>query len=345
MDSRRARGNVLIACEECRRHKIRCNGVQPCQRRECQAEPSLCVYRRKARKRRSPRDQPVVIQTEPAGAAVPNQPTSDELSGPQTESRCQAYSPATSQSQHGAAQSVTAIHSAPRSIDSSQLFYGPSSNFAFLQEARRAILRTHPDGDLGLDSLLQRTIFFGVAPKIDPETIWSSESLLPSVPLDLAREFLEAFKLTASYRLPLYTFPELDNLFNELSFQITSPTNATPTSACIQPQTKATFFLILAVGALGTKHTTPAEVLYARAKYAAAVFDESVSLQMIWFSILMADYQANLGRPNSAYLHIGTACRKAFSLGLHKEPLNLYIDDRMLQKHRTTIWLLYFLET
>ena len=247
--------------------------------------------------------------------------------------------------------SITAAHDAPRSTDSSQLFYGPSSNFAFLQEIRRAVLSVAQSGvPTGLEALVQRSIFFGIPHRVDPDTIWAAETTQPAVSVALAREFLATFKTTSLHRLPFYTAAELDELFNALAEEVASPSTTTAAPTAVPPQTRATFLAVLAIGALGTAHTEIAEALYVRAKRAAVVLDEVVSLQMIWFAILSSDYQINLGRPNAAYLHIGTACRKAFSFGLHKEGAaaaarSSHRGDDLARKHHLTMWILYFYET
>lgn len=344
--------NVTIACEACRRQKIRCNGAQPCGRRDCQDYPTACVYRRRARTRRSQAG----ASTEPErriGSAsdavsdddeLPNH-VSDEGLPPSAEPQCStAASGETYQS------SITASHDAPRSTDNSQLFYGPSSNFAFMQEIRRAVLSAARSGvPAGLEALVQRSIFFGIPHRVDPDTIWAAEATQPAVSVALAHEFLATFKTTSLRRLPFYTAGELDDLFVALAGEVASP-SATAAPTAVPPQTRASFLAVLAIGALGTAHTEAAEALYVRAKRAAVVLDEVVSLQMIQFAILLADYQINLGRPNAAYLHIGTACRKAFSFGLHKEGAvaaarSSRRSDDLMRKHHLTMWALYFYET
>lgn len=110
-------------------------------------------------------------------------------------------------------------------------------------------------------------------------------------------------------------------------------------------QTKALTLAILALGALGTPDTNIAEVLFARAKYEAVLFNDTVSLQMIQFSILQAEYNCNMGRPNLIYLNLGTACRKAFALGLHREAANSMARSEDTERFRITLWCLYYFET
>lgn len=110
-------------------------------------------------------------------------------------------------------------------------------------------------------------------------------------------------------------------------------------------QTKALIVAVLALGALATPHTDIAEELMGRAKYEAILFDDTVSLPMIQFSLLLAEYQNSMGRPNLTYLMLGTACRKAFALGLHREAANSLTRSEDAEKCRTTLWCLYFLES
>lgn len=110
-------------------------------------------------------------------------------------------------------------------------------------------------------------------------------------------------------------------------------------------QTKALIVAVLALGALATPHTDIAEELMGRAKYEAILFDDTVSLPMIQFSLLLAEYQTSMGRPNLTYLMLGTACRKAFALGLHREAANSLIRSEDAEKCRTTLWCLYFMES
>ncbi|ROW06332.1 hypothetical protein VPNG_07537 [Cytospora leucostoma] len=246
-------------------------------------------------------------------------------------------------------QGIAAAHEDTESIEStetSRLFYGPSSQFAFLQQVHRGILsstgphgqheREVQEGGAGLDLFLQRIFFFGTASRVDPIAFHRPASqLFTEVPLVQARAFLEMFKSWSSSLLPFYSDTELDRMLQNLySSDETRPS-----------QVKAITLAILALGALASPHTDVAELLLARAKYEAVLFDDTVSLQMIQFSILQAEYQIQMGRPNLSYLNLGTACRKAFALGLHREAANSLARSEDVEKCRTTLWCLYSLES
>ncbi|KAK8057429.1 hypothetical protein PG996_011366 [Apiospora saccharicola] len=365
---------ISKACEPCRARKIRCNGSRPaCQ--NCHADPSLCVYRAKARIRKSlknpdrinatlarrdagPNDlnQPAA-KTEYGGASDRGIPSGDGDEGVGSPASDGHVMTGTSSEKPLAQQrcqsdpihidnGVTETHLAPTNFDSSQLFYGPSSNFAFLQQVHRGILSKvshsqpqygrHRGRDRsGLDTFMQRSLFFGTPSRVDIEAIRSPRVQLQQISFDRAKEFLENFKVSSYSRMAFYSIPELDDLLRQLYHA----------DDLIPPQTKACFLAMLAIGALWSEHTDLAETLYIQAKREAVVFDDAVTLQMLQFSLLMSDYQINMGRPNSTYLHLGVACRKAFALGLHKDGPSLRNGEGILAKHRNTLWLLYFYET
>ncbi|KAI4599596.1 hypothetical protein KJ359_001693 [Pestalotiopsis sp. 9143b] len=65
---------------------------------------------------------------------------------------------------------------------------------------------------------------------------------------------------------------------------------------------------------------------------------------MIQLSLLLAEYQLSMGRPNSAYLHLGVAWRKAFALGLHTATTCALTGGNECQARLTTLCCLEFYE-
>lgn len=177
---------------------------------------------------------------------------------------------------------------------------------------------------------MQRSIFFGT-----PSRAPASDDALSSTTFAQATAFLDGFYVTTSHLFPFFSKLELSERLRELYGGGGSSGSS---------QKMAVMLAVLAIGALTTPRTDLAELLYARAKTCAAPYDEAVTLSMIKFSLLCADYQLNLGRPNSTYVHLGTACRKAFAFGLHKETTGLHVSDEELTKRRSTMWCLYFHE-
>ncbi|KAG8664947.1 uncharacterized protein FPOAC1_012924 [Fusarium poae] len=332
---------IAKACEPCRLRKKRCNGSHPCNHADCQDAPESCVYRHKTRIRRSKRDN----NTQPT-SQLPllrsNQSNERHSKSPWHDG--QAAGTTDQGVQHEVYHSVTETHLSPSSIDSSQLFYGPSSYFAFLQQIHRGVLPTTQHGQSnqsearsGVDTFMQRSIFFGTPSRINPEAIRSESIQLAPISKEVAFKFLEFFKTTAHFRLPFYTTSELDGLLENLY----NPQHVRN----IPPQTKASFLVMLAIGALYTPETDLAETLFTEARREAVILEDAVTSKTLQLSLLFADYQVNMGRPNSTYLHLGVACRKAFALGLHIGSLYTRLDSPTLQSHQLTIWSLYFYET
>lgn len=158
---------ISKACEPCRRRKIKCNGQQPCAL--CQQHPAHCQYRAKARDRTSARQRASRDSTVHAEENIPadlqTARTESPLSAPTTRDN---HQPADPEVYRG----VTATHTQDTNAgECAQLFYGPSSNFAFLQQLHKGVLHHglkrssdgHDDheGGAGLDMFVQRSIFFG----------------------------------------------------------------------------------------------------------------------------------------------------------------------------------------
>jgi hypothetical protein len=275
------------------------------------------------------------IDLEPPGGVVATAtPAGDEAT--QAE-------PETDVARQKVSHSVMATHG-PESACNSQLFYGPSSNFAFLQQVHRSILASHgqplehevQEGGPGLDMFMQRAIFFGTASRDDVVPSHPIQQLHDVLSLEQAKVFLNQFKVLSHHLYPFFTESELDNLLCDLY------TN--DADVPVVPQKRATMLAILANGAIATLHTQLAEMLFNKAKEEAAILDDAVTLTMIQLSILLAGYQAHMGRLNSTYLHLGVACRKAFAMGLHKQNAHALAREEDLQNRRNTLWSLYFHE-
>ena len=313
------------ACEPCRRRKMRCSGEVPCCQR-CR-NPIECVYRIKPRVRGKSKRS---LQSNGESEATSNAGL-DHSDTPPHSPYPDVY------------HSVAATDTTSQSIHCSQLFYGPSSNFAFLQQIHRNLLagphgpRSASDvqeGGPGLDMFMQRAIFFGTPSNDITLSKYSLEPLVPPIPIAEADFYLKQFKTTY---LPMLGAPSISAV--EKSFS--SVYGGTPDQS--PAPSRALLFAILAVGALSTPRTDQAELLYHHAKKEAMSYDEEVSLPMIQISILLAHCQLNIGRPNAAYLHIGTACRKAFALGLHRGLVSALSEDEAKDRCNT-LWVLYFWE-
>lgn len=370
------------ACEPCRRRKIRCDGKTPCNR--CDKKPSDCTYRLRTRVRKSNVQRAAaasgaasVNNNNNDKSSNPNSTTPEACAphAPLPTSTGRALSPSAGFSKQqvtgagagagrataapkpdaaysGVYQSVAAANASATGrewTENSRLFYGPASAFAFQQQVHRGIISSSgprgqqnpevQEGGASLDLFLQRSFFFGTASRVDTSTLLRpASSLFPEVSLEEATVFLDRFKGWTARILPFFTDPELDKMLHDLYSGVEQHPGR-------PSQTRALTLAVLALGALCTPHTNTAEMLLVKAKFEAVLFDDTVSLQMIQFSMLLAEYHTGMGRPNLVYLCVGTACRKAFALGLHREAANCLTRHEDLQKYRTTLWCLYSLES
>ncbi|KAI7554304.1 hypothetical protein KC331_g635 [Hortaea werneckii] len=182
-----------------------------------------------------------------------------------------------------------------------------------------------------LDQFVQRSIFFGTPSRID-----LTNGSLNDISYPDALALVTNYNTTTHNLLPFFAEGELEQSVREL--YSVEPLSAQPS------QKRAITLAVLALGALSTPRTSVAEAFYAQAKVCAAPFEDAVTLTMIQFSLLCADYQCNLGRPNSAYMQLGAACRRAFAFGLHKEGATSRLREDEFKKRRVTMWCLYFYE-
>ncbi|KAI6902443.1 hypothetical protein KC318_g12962 [Hortaea werneckii] len=198
------------------------------------------------------------------------------------------------------------------------------------RRSKPPIRRSRPTKDV-LDQFVQRSIFFGTPSRID-----LTKGSLNDISYPDALALVTNYNTTTHNLLPFFAEGELEQLVREL--YSVEPLSAQPS------QKRAITLAVLALGALSTPRTSVAEAFYAQAKVCAAPFEDAVTLTMIQFSLLCADYQCNLGRPNSAYMQLGAACRRAFAFGLHKEGATSRLREDEFKKRRVTMWCLYFYE-
>jgi hypothetical protein len=321
------------ACEPCRLRKIRCEGARPCS--HCEARQTECVYREYVRKRKR------VTQSSNSTAPSPASPESSHLPNNGDDQDAEG----TRTHVH---QSVSATDTHPL-FGSSQLYYGASSNFAFHQQIHGSILRrsqlgsplfeqTH-EGPAGFEVSLQRNFFFGIESSTNPRTSLAGNGSANEPTLPQALCFLEDFKITTLQILPFFSQSELDILVHSLFDR--------DLGRSLHPQARVLALAVLANGALGSHNVPAGELLFSKAKIEAINFDDLVNLHMIQFSMLLAEYQKNMGRPNSSFLQLGNASRKAFAMGLHRDlssSVNILGWDDELERRRSTVWYLCILE-
>ncbi|OKL62798.1 hypothetical protein UA08_01461 [Talaromyces atroroseus] len=331
---------ISKACQECRRRKIRCDGGEPCQ--HCKQRNSECEYRGFVRQRK--RKHELVSKHEDAAAN-----TEDERGGPGAESSSARYG--TTLPVHrkdpglnsGLSDGATAATGNKRSSGSSknglmdysvaathvaspsciiQLYYGPTSNFSLMQLMYRQLVEGLGDGHsdpslsrrdeveevgAGLDLFSHRRLFFG-------DLAGNQDMSLSEMTGSSSLFFLHPS--TASKYLERY----LSTIYYLMPWQpkerYRQKVNALYQNGQddmhLNSPEATIILLILACGA----------------------------------AMIYAHYQSEKARPNSAFLCLGTAVRKAIAAGLHKNTrFQLEQATEDAEEKRITFWSLFFYET
>lgn len=224
------------------------------------------------------------------------------------------------------------------------MYYGPSSNFAFLQHVHHTFAdhSREPSSITGnfpsiLDQFKQREIFFDL-PDDSAAATESSRGSCLFLPQPLARQFFDNFCASIYHLTYLEEQKELDQFFAHLFEDGIIPRSSSLDYAIL--------LCSLAIGASVTNHDKWATSLYETARDEAAKIGDAVNLKSIQVSLLMAHYQLIYGRPNSAYLELGAACRRAFAAGLHSDICHNKTTTHTSspEQQRATIWALIFFE-
>ncbi|KAJ6111038.1 hypothetical protein N7486_003273 [Penicillium sp. IBT 16267x] len=352
---------VSKACEECRKRKIRCNGVTPCI--PCQKRGAACKFRERNRRRRSQRE---ILQDKDRSLPL-------QISDPVEESPEETDIPPESRTQQQSIlytihSSVLATHHLSQS-DVMEAYYGPTSDFCMLQRLYRDLYRqptsivstesTVEEAGDGLDLLRLRHIFFSL-PMLGKDAADRTGRGTWFLPYTLAKDLLHRFLETHYNVLPFASKQTYEELLQRMY------------SADLEVESSEIQTLILvmsmALAALDTDCWRWGEVLGKRVKTVRreADLEAAVNLEIIQLEILMisvsniphppvtltylgkvhAMFETESGRPNVSYLYIGGAARKAFSVGLHKEsPPNSRDGPDKEQERRITFWALHFIET
>ncbi|KAJ5999577.1 hypothetical protein N7451_007387 [Penicillium sp. IBT 35674x] len=306
------------ACQECRKRKIRCNGLNPCK--TCQQRETPCVYRDFIRHRRKKNEYREAHSNRLARRASPDSTT-------------QPSRPRSSSIMNNFPNSVSATHMASPSCQM-QLYYGPTSHFALMQHIYRDLIANptaHPapstgvdEAGAGLDLFSFRRIFFGT-PDTQDAGKPSSMGDVPVMflPYDLAKMFLTRF-LSSLYHMtphhpPAYFESCLEQLYNP------SPGKHPDTL------TQATILLGLAIAAVGTEYFAWGDILYERVKASLTSYDEVVNLQTVQISLLMissafSEYCGGFANENISSTPITKMSRDG-------QILHFSTLDRLLAKH------------
>ncbi|KAL2827685.1 C6 zinc finger domain protein [Aspergillus pseudoustus] len=328
---------ISKACQECRKRKIKCNGETPCKM--CQLRNTPCLYRDVTRSRKRKHQD----ERESTG----------EAPGPTGPSRPESLQPAASHRSDpplGFNTSVSATHMASPS-SKVQLYYGSTSHFALINEIYRDLTanpasRAQGQGRVeeagaGLDMFSFRCIYFGIP--LDSSNAPSGQTRdtrdlqLMFLPYHLASEFLQGFLYSLHQLMPIWSAETFQHRLEKL-YDTRAPTNT--------DQYDGILLMALALGSCVTEHHAWGDVLYERVKASCSPYDDNVTLQSVQLHLIMAHYQNERARPNSCFLHLGSAARKALSAGMHKESPSGSRDTlEYVEERRRTFWYLFAYET
>lgn len=272
--------------------KIKCNGVNPCK--HCLQRNADCSYRsiNRRAKRSKPRDSGLIPKDVDAEQAETPHEVGTLYNGNNSSAANTSNSSAVFTSDHpngdGINHSVTATHFASPSCVI-QLYYGASSNFAFLQQIHQTLsfgTSQYPggrqdevaEGGPGLDHFGQRALYFGTS-EASQHAGNLGDVPLTFLSFDLAISFLENYVRTVYLFHPFQPPSELERLTKQL-FE-------NPHKTISDTSKTAAILSVLAIGATMAEDTTWAEILAEKAKTIATSLSNVVNLQGIQILLLL----------------------------------------------------------
>lgn len=276
------------ACQECRKRKIKCNGVNPCK--TCQLRHTPCIYReviRQRKKKHQYTDAPANDEYPSNGATRAEYGARQQSPGVMQPARRRNASVSLTFNN-----SVSATHMASPSCKV-QLYYGSTSHFALMHEIYRGLVSGNqsaeteePQGEVeeagaGLDMFSFRRIFFGTQAESHDsnKALNGPDANVLFLPYDLAKNFLERFLATLYHLVPFWPkeafYQQLDQLYR-----------LTPDSRS-DKWARSLLLLGLATGSLGTQHHSWGDILYERVKASISSLDDVVNLQTVQLSLFM----------------------------------------------------------
>ncbi|KAI5812731.1 fungal-specific transcription factor domain-containing protein [Pyronema omphalodes] len=347
------------ACEECRKRKIKCNGQSSVTCDFCTIKGLPCIYRLQTRTRRRSN---MLLRT----STDPNSSGGENMASRREE-------PSKSPLDGSVYAGVSATYAVDSPSKTLQLYYGPSSNFPMIQHINERL--PQPDGlgdesnreassiepvDKGLDRFQYGPIYFskysdqqefsypggvdGVGVSKSSHASLESSMLLTYVQ---ASVYLEMFLQTLQKHMPFVQPESAQDMLNAMYGRHPSVESQ---YRDLDIGERGIMLAILAIGATLTDDAmTWGETLYQKARKISDELDDVVNINVCQLGLLLAHYNSICGKPNSVYLLIGAAMRKALATGLHKEalPKDRYqrsVEHYLTQERRLTFWSIYIFE-
>lgn len=336
------RGRISNACTACRTHKIRCAGSQPCS--SCAKHGRECLYAiLKPRGRRKKLRHEVAPLS---GGSTPARHPTRTLQGDGEQSDPGANTPrrpgplATKRQQRlrcsvGVAQSGTGGYQ----------FYGPASNFAFLQCIYQRIHRNAPNHQDRPGAMCVWGFDKFAFPAAGPEGQDHSRAPV-CLPKELGDCFIKTYFEVAH---PQYPFLLRSEIHQAWSSFWNPPRDGRQDG--VGKTARSIVLMVLAIGAhMSSLHKDKdaatmsdwAAYLASRARLDDLSFGD-VSLQNVHLLLLKSIFAMQLMRPNDCYLYVGHAAVNALALGMGRAQV-ANGNRTGMYRLRVTFYTLYAVE-
>lgn len=288
---------VSKACQECRRRKIRCDGMNPCA--TCQQRNTPCQFRERARVRvRKGGGNTTPCRTPDVSYADLEETDNRAVIGA-SPADLPPLPPGKDQPSHiyrDVHRSVSARDQSP-SFGSVELFYGPTSDFSLLQHLYRGLYITphsasHLDRDdtdevnQGLDFFRIRHIFFGpTTPASLPDT--PPPYRLP--PRNVCYALMNRFLATHYNMVPFYLKSKYDQLLLALYDD--------PDDTQFSQVQKQIGLMAIAISASNTEHFEWGATIFQYCQAQRDKTEYTVSLECIQLGIMMISLALSMLSP------------------------------------------------
>ncbi|TGO67569.1 hypothetical protein BOTNAR_0039g00050 [Botryotinia narcissicola] len=309
------RTSIGKACDECRRRKTKCNGGLPCD--ICRKYGGTCHFRSYVRRRK---------KGKVSSSREHHDPQAEEDEGVEkiSEVSQQSLLPSILPGDEQYGDHITATDDNSSLTSSPQLYYGPPSNFAFLQQiyqqlksiVKAPFSSTNPradDGDTALDWFGYWRLFFG---NTSSDLTSRSSTQMLIVPEHLAYSFVDLFISTLGPFFPFISRTRIEGMLQIFySFPNTSSGSALE---------RGILMAILALAATLTEHVQLGEDLFLRAKSEMHTIEDLVNVQAVQLPLILI-------------------IRKAHAAGLHRTASSLSVSE-FKEERIETFWSLYSFE-
>lgn len=306
------RRRCVSACSNCQIHKQRCNRERPCAR--CKSRNLPCL--------------PSNIDFTNAPKSFFSRKSLENTVNVTSSGQQRIRSTATLDSY--LLSRTSPVPSLSRSLQDTPgmfSFVGDSSHISFLQHTRR-LVRLSIGNCAFVDDPFQYQIF---EDSVNQPPHWLHAATSPEKPnLVDAIELVHQFFWATSCNLDLF---DEETLVREITDWIEGgkPNN---------PYSSASLFLVLAIGLQASRegNDETAQSYFNHGRYLTIYhFQDGLSIRSTQLDVLAAWYLLFTSQRNAAYMHLGTAIRAAYALGLHRNDISMLFDtnDRV---NRQRLW-------